>query len=381
MMRWTLNRYILREIWTPFLLSLAILTAISLLTKAARIIELLLVQGVSGSFIFRFIVTVLPSLLIYTLPIAFLIGVLVAFTRLSSDSELTAMKASGLSLYAALRPVLLFATLVYAASLLVTLYLFPWGNLSLKNLIFEASKDRFISGLEEKTFYDSFRGFVLYIDKINIKSGEMEGIFISEAGVDGEPNLFFAASGVFSPATDRHTVYLRLNDGAMHRKTEGDGTYHIADFSSYTLEMGLSGQPGTISERRNKELYAGELTDKIALARAAGEDASRHIIDLHKRFAIPSSVFVFALIGVPLGLQKIRVARFTGFSIAIGVVLVYYLLSTAFEALGESGSMNPIIAVWATDLIFLAAGLFIFSRTSADRSANPLAFLRSGKAR
>ncbi|MBW7957337.1 MAG: LPS export ABC transporter permease LptF [Deltaproteobacteria bacterium] len=380
-MRWILGRYILKEIWAPFLLSLVILTAISLLTKAVRIIELLLVQGVGGGFILWFIVSVLPSLLLYTLPIAFLIGVLVAFTRLSSDSELTAMKASGLSLYAALRPVLLFAAFVYAASLLVTLYLFPWGNLTLKNLVYEASKDRFISGLEEKTFYDSFKGFVIYIDKINLKSGEMEGIFISESGGEGEPNLFFAAGGVFSPATDRHTVYLKLNDGVMHRKTEGDGTYHIANFSSYTLELGLSGQPGAASERRNKEMYAGELRERIELAKASGEDPSRHIIDLHKRFAIPSSVFVFALLGLPLGLQKIRVARFTGFSIAIGVVLVYYLLSTGFEALGESGSLNPFVAVWATDFIFLVAGLFVFSRTSADRSANPLTTLRGGKAR
>ncbi|WKZ32404.1 MAG: LPS export ABC transporter permease LptF [Thermodesulfobacteriota bacterium] len=380
-MRWILGRYILKEIWTPFLLSLVILTAISLLTKAVRIVELLLVQGVGGGFILWFIVSVLPSLLLYTLPIAFLIGVLVAFTRLSSDSELTAMKASGLSLYAALRPVLLFAAFVYAASLVVTLYLFPWGNLTLKNLVYEASKERFISGLEEKTFYDSFKGFVIYIDKINLKNGEMEGIFISESGGEGEPSLFFAAGGVFSPATDRHTVYLKLNDGVMHRKTEGDRTYHIADFSSYTLELGLSGQPGSAGERRNKEMYAGELRDKIELAKASGEDPSRHIIDLHKRFAIPSSVFVFALLGVPLGLQKIRVARFTGFSIAIGVVLVYYLLSTGFEALGESGSLNPFVAVWATDFVFLVAGLFVFSRTSADRPANPLMMFRAGRSR
>lgn len=380
-MRWILSRYILREMWAPFILSLVILTAISLLTKAVRIIELLLVQGVGGWFIAWFVLSVLPSLLIYTLPVAFLVGVLVAFTRLSSDSELTAMKSSGLSLYAALRPVLLFAAVVFSASLLVTLYLFPRGNLSLKNLVYEASKERFVSGLEEKTFYDSFRGFVIYIDKINVKSGDMEGIFISESGGDGEPNLFFAAGGVFSPATDRQTVYLRLNDGVMHRKAEGDGAYHIADFSSYTLELGLSGQPGAAGEKRNKEMYAGELRNSIELARASGEDPSRHIVDLHKRFAIPSSVFVFALLGVPLGLQKIRVARFTGFSIAIGVVLVYYLLSTGFEALGESGSMNPYVAVWATDLIFLAAGLFVFSRTSADRPANPLAMLRGGKSR
>ena len=366
-----MSRYILTEIGVPFLLSLAVLTATALLTKSVNIIELMVTQGVGGGFIFWFMLSVLPSFLIYTLPVSFLIGVLAAFTRLSSDSEITAMKASGLSLYTMARPVLVFALMVYAATLAVTLYLFPWGNLNLKSLVFEASKERFISGLDEKTFYDKFKGIVLYVDKINLKSGEMEGIFISETGEKEELNIFFASKGVFSPATERNTVYLRLQEGTIHRKTEQDETYHIAGFQTYTLELGLSAQPGSVENRKNRELSGGELRQRIKETEARGEDSSPLVIDLHKRFALPASVFVFGLMGVPLGLQRIRAARFTGFSVAIGVVLVYYVLSTAFEAIGENGPLHPVFAVWASDIIFMAAGIFIFARTAADRPVNP----------
>ena len=375
----TLSRYILREIGAPFLLSLAILTSTALLTKSIRLIELLVTQGVGGRFIFLFLLSVLPSFLIYTLPISFLIGVLAAFTRLSSDSEITAMKASGLGLFTLARPVLYFAIPVYAATLAVTLYLFPWGNLNLKNLVFEASKEKFISGLEEKTFNDKFKGVVLYVDKINLKTGEMEGIFISEAGDKKELNVFFADRGVFSPATERFTVYLKLYNGAIHRKTEANGTYHIADFASYTLELGLTGQPTSGENRHNRELYVGELKKKITLVESQGKDTSPYVIDLHKRFALPASVFVFGLIGIPLGIQRIRAARFTGFSLSIGVVLVYYILSTAFEAIGENGSISPVLAVWASDIFFLAGGLFIFTRAAADRTANPFDGMLRGK--
>ncbi len=366
-----LSRYILKEISVPFFLSLAILTATALLSKAVKLIELMVTQGVGGSFIFWFVASVAPSFLIYTLPISFLIGVLVAFTRLSSDSEVTAIKASGLGLRAMLRPVLLFALFVYAAALVVTLYLFPWGNLNLKALFFDASKDRFVSGLEEKTFYDRFKGIVLYVDKINARTGEMEGIFISERSDKEETNVFFATSGVFSPATERYTVYLKLDDGAIHRKTSGGRTYHIAGFASYTLELGLAGQPGAAGDKSNRELYLGELMDRAVSAKARGADPAPYVIDLHKRFALPASVFVFALLGLPLGIQKIRAARFTGFSIALGVVLTYYVLSTAFEALGESGSLNAVFAVWASDIIFLVAGVFVFFRASKDAPLNP----------
>lgn len=369
-----LSRYILKEISVPFALSLAILTATALLSKAVKLIELMVTQGVGVSFIFWFVASVTPSFLIYTLPISFLIGVLVAFTRLSSDSEVTAIKASGLGLYTMLRPVMIFAACVYAVTLIVTLYLFPWSNLNMKALFFDVSKDRFVSGLEEKTFYDRFKGVVLYVDKINARTGEMEGIFISERGKD-ESNVFFASKGVFSPATERYTVYLKLQDGAIHRKTGGGETYHIADFASYTLELGLAGRPGAAGDKHNRELYTGELLDKARAAEAMGKSPAPFIIDLHKRFALPASVFVFALLGLPLGIQKIRAAKFTGFSIALGIVLVYYVLSTAFEAIGEKGSLNPVLAVWASDIIFFATGLFIFFRAVKDKPLSP-AWLR-----
>lgn len=374
-----LSRYILKEISVPFALSLAILTATALLSKAVKLIELMVTQGVGGSFIFWFMASVTPSFLIYTLPISFLIGVLVAFTRLSSDSEVTAIKASGLGLTAMLRPVMLLALLVYAVTLGVTLYLFPWGNLNMKALFFDASKDRFISGLDEKTFYDRFKGIVLYVDKINARTDEMEGIFISERGDKEESNVFFATKGVFSPATERYTVYLKLNDGSIHRRANGGGTYHIADFASYTLELGLAGQPGAAGEKHHRELYPGELIDRVRAAEARGQDPAQHLVNLHKRFALPASVFVFALLGVPLGIQKIRAAKFTGFSIALGVVLVYYVLSTAFEALGETGSMNAIAAAWASDIIFLCAGLFVFFRASKEKPLSPFSFSFGGK--
>ena len=378
-MRAIVSRYILKEIGVPFGLSLLVLTATALLTKSVSLLELMVTQGVGGAFIFWFMLSVLPSFLIYTLPVSFLIGVLAAFTRLSSDSEITAMKAAGLSLYNLARPVLVFALMVYAATLAVTLYLFPWGNLNLKSLVFEASKERFISGLEEKTFYDKFKGIVLYVDKINLKSGEMDGIFISETGEKEELNIFFASKGLFSPATERHTVYLRLQDGTIHRKAEKDETYHIAGFQAYTLELGLAGQPGAAENRKNRELSGGELRQKIKDAEARGEDSSAYVIDLHKRFALPASVFVFGLIGVPLGLQRIRAARFTGFSVAIGVVLIYYVLSPAFEAIGENGPLHPILAVWASDIVFMAAGLFIFARTAADKPVIPFSGIRRQK--
>ncbi|MBI5903929.1 MAG: LPS export ABC transporter permease LptF [Deltaproteobacteria bacterium] len=379
----TIDKYVFREAAVPFLLSLAILTLTALLSKVVKLIELVLTHGAGARFVFWFILSALPSFLIYTIPVSFLIGVLIAFTRLSSDSEITAMKASGISLFKILRPVLALAVIASVSTLAFTLYLFPWGSLNLKRLMYEAAKSRLVSGIEEKTFYDRFKGITLYVDHISPRTGEMEGVFISQTGggeeaVSGASSVFFANRGEFYPSTEDFSVYLKLHDGNIHRRA--DDAYHIVDFSSYTLELDFAGAaPPNEADKSNRELYTGEMIKRIKEVKARGENPAPQIVDLHKRFALPASVFVFAFLGVPLGVQKVRSARFTGFSIALGVVLAYYAASTALEGLGNNGALNPVLSVWGSDIIFGLAGLYIFRMAAKDDPTGLLKGLMEGR--
>lgn len=364
-----INRYIFMEIAVPFVLSLSILTVTALLSKVIKLVELMASSGVGPSFLFLFIASAVPSFLIYTIPISFLIAVLVAFTRLSSDSEITAMKASGLSLFTMLRPALLLAVIAYFATLSFTLYLYPWGSETLKKLLFEAARNKLVTGLDEKTFYDKFKDTVVYVDRLSKETGEMEGLFISE-GAGGESSVFFAKKGVFViPQKETFSLYLKLTDGTIHRKSEREGDDHIAGFETYLLELDLSdSEPTKLVNKANRELYPSEIIGKIKEIRSTGQNPAPFLIDLHKRFALPASVFVFSLLGMPLGIQKVRTARFTGFSTALGVVLIYYVISTALEAMGKNGLVPPVVAAWGTDAVFGLIGLYVFYKASIDRA-------------
>ncbi|GMR05043.1 MAG: LPS export ABC transporter permease LptF [Thermodesulfobacteriota bacterium] len=375
-----ISRYILREITPPFLLSVVILTSTALLTRVVKLVELLLTHGLGPFFVFKFLVSVIPGFLIYTIPISFLIAVLVAFTRLSSDSEITAMKASGISLFTIMRPVLAATFITFAVTLAVTLYVFPWGNLNIKRLIIEAAGKNPTAGIEEKTFYDGFKDVVLYVDHVSEKSGDLEGVFITEKLASGASSVFFAEKGTFGSSREKHSLYIKLKDGTAHRFDGKKGVYHVAGFSTYVLELSLTGGAASgIINKTNRELYPGELAAKIRYIEKSGGDPGPYIIDFHKRFALPASIFVFALLGVPLGLQKIRSARLTGFSIALGVVLVYYVLSTALEGMGEVGLINPVFAVWGSDIIIGAGALYIFYVKARDKKI--FYFIRRKKSR
>jgi lipopolysaccharide export system permease protein len=369
-----LNRYILKEVSIPFVLTLMILTVTAFLSKIIKLVDLLVTHGVSPSFSFWFIVSVMPSFLRYTLPLSLLVAILITFTRLSSDSEITAMKASGLSLFSVMKPIMALAFVVFVLNLLVTLYAFPWGNMKLKSIIYDTARSNMAAGIEEQTFYDRFKGMVFYVDRLKSGENEMEGIFISEKTEGEESNIFFAKRGVFISGTGDTPLYLKLYDGTIHRRSADEDAYHIADFSTYLLGIEPPQMGGTaISDRTHRELYPKELLEWARKSKSMGHKTGALLVNIHKRFSLPAAVFIFALLGVPLGMQKIRSARFAGFSIAIGVVLVYYMLSTVLETLGDAEAINPILSAWGSDIIMGGAGLYIFYMTARDR---PIAALR-----
>ncbi len=365
----------------PFFLCLVVLTSTALLTKTIKLIGLIVGHGLGMGFAFWFIVSLLPSFLIYTIPISFLVAVLIAFTRLSSDSEFIAMKALGLNLFTITRPVLVFAFFVFSMTLAFTLYIYPWGNITLKHLIIEGASQGLASGIKEKTFYDSLSDLVIYVDHVSPETGELEGVFIARKNPSGKSDIFVAEKAVIGGGGKKTSLYIKLVDGTSQREDKGKDSYHVVNFSKYVLELNPSGPGNGVIAKSNRDLYPKEMVQRIKDIKARGGFTPPYIMDLHKRFTLPASVFVFGLIGATLGIQGIRSSRLTGFSMALGVILFYYVLSTALEGFGENGIINPVAAVWGSNIITGIGALYMFYMKSKDRELAPLRFLRLRRAR
>jgi len=132
-----LNRYIAREITIPFLLGLSIFTFIMLMDRLLKLTELVINKGVKLVEIVKLIIYILPSFFTVTIPMAFLLAVLLAFGRLSSDEEITAAKSSGISLIQMMPPVFMLSLIAFAATLFLSVYALPWGNHSFKTGIYD----------------------------------------------------------------------------------------------------------------------------------------------------------------------------------------------------------------------------------------------------
>lgn len=364
-MKKTFHTYLIREISIPFLLGMAAFTSVLLMGRLLKLADLVVSKGVSLADVLKMVLYLTPSFCLVTIPMAFLLALLLAFGRLSSDSEITAIKACGVSLYGLLPPVLAFALFAYLATTFITVFALPWGNTSFKRLLFDIVESRITLSLKEKVFNDEFPGLIIYTDHCDTKRHAISGILINDDRNPQESSTIFADSGIIDTDPATKTLRLELKNGGIHRLLGKTG-YRLIEFQDYVLSIDLSRAPREMVKNELDMTFA-ELRAGIRSPRVDPSLRRDMLLEFHRRFSLPFACFVFALIGVPLGIQNQRSGKAAGFSLSIGVLLIYYVILSAGKALGERGVLHPAAAVWAPNVLFLAIGIYLFRMTAVEK--------------
>src|SRR4030043_1536592 len=165
-MKKTTHLYILKEIFPIFLIGLMIFTIILLMDKILKLIELIVTRGVSLTQILMLLLFLSPSFLVFTIPMAFLLGTLLSFGRLSGDSEITAFKASGVSLYQLFFPISILSICAYLLTTFLVFFGLPWGNQGFMATLYLIAQSKANIEIKERVFNDMFSGLVVYVDKV-----------------------------------------------------------------------------------------------------------------------------------------------------------------------------------------------------------------------
>jgi lipopolysaccharide export system permease protein len=364
-MKKTLYYYLLKEITVAFLLGMAAFTSVLLMGRLLKLADLVVAKGVPLTDIVLMTVYLIPSFCLVTIPMAFLLALLLAFGRLSADSEITAMKTSGISLFGMLPPVLLFAVFAYLATTFITIYALPRGNIAFKRLLFDIMESRITLSLKEKVFNDDFPGLVIYTDIYDPRQHTMTGILIHDDRDPKESSTIFAHKGVIIADPVTKMLRLELYNGAVHRLFGNNG-YRQIEFQDYSLSINL-GQAPKEMVKNELDLTYNELMEGIDSSNTTPRKQREMLLELNRRFALPFACFVFALVGVPLGIQNQRSGKATGFSLSIGVILIYYIILSTGKTLGEKGLVHPAVGVWTPNLILLVLGLYMFRKTTNEQ--------------
>jgi len=365
----TLCRYVYREIATPFFFALLIFTIILFTVRILKLVELVVNRGVPLEQLLAIFLYILPAFFAVTVPMSFLLALLWSFGRLSSDREILALKSCGVSFRQMAFPVAVVTMLILSGTFFLTLYARPWSNTALRQVIYEVTKTRATAGLREKTFNDEFDGVVVYTDEIRPPGDVLQGVMIADNRTEQRQNTIFARQGRVVINEDSQLLTLRLFDGTVHSTETSRKGYQTTHFATYDLTLNLatafSGMEQTTVAP--PELSLHDLLASIDQKQKNGELANAELSEFHRRFSLPFSCLVFALLALPLSVRPMWGFRAHGFAISIVIIVAYYVLLTVGETLGKKGSLPPVIALWLPNLVLGSIGVIFFTRAAQEK--------------
>jgi LPS export ABC transporter permease LptG/LPS export ABC transporter permease LptF len=356
-----LTRYILGEVVSHALIGAAVFTFILFTRDLGRILELVVRNSAPLPSIAEIFFYTIPVALTYTIPMGVLVGILIGLSRLSADSEVTAMRASGLSVWTFLRVCSIFVVVAWLLALANSVYIAPRSLASLDNLQNRLQSSQASFEVQPRVFYEGFPKIILYVQDVKAMAGGAvwKGVFLADLSDPAAPRVTLAREGLLvSQGADR--LDLHLTDGSTHESDpKNPDQYQISTFQVTDIPIHVpaaqnrqQSEPATLSQ-----MNVGQL---LATARTADATTRRWtLIEFHRRFALPTACLVLAMVGVPLGLSSKKGGKSSGFVLTILLVFLYYSISLIGVSLARQSRLSPAAGVWLADLTFLLGGAFL----------------------
>jgi lipopolysaccharide export system permease protein len=373
-----LYRYLILEILPPFGVSLLGFTAIVFLGRMMKVTQMIVVKGVGLIDVLKTCAFLLPYLLVFTLPMAATVGILLAMTRLSVDQEMTAMKTAGLSYGQLLPPVMGFSLAVGLLTLALTVFASPWGQQATKDLLKDVVKRRADLGIKEQTFNTDFNGLMLFVNQVAPKGGHLKGVFCYDYRDSENPLTIYAENGDLSYDQKQETMLMQLYDGRVIRWGQEANRWQTLEFKTYQLplEVFSFALKGAKSE---SEMSLRELWATIVKNPGGSEASNRSLVELNQRFALPVGAVLLCLMAMPLGLSPLRHGRTWGLILGLVVFLVYYVIFTASWRLAVNARINPALAPWLSNFLFFWVAIYLWYRTVRELPLLPSRWLVLGR--
>jgi LPS export ABC transporter permease LptF/LPS export ABC transporter permease LptG len=358
-----LTRYILREVLSHALIGAAVFTFVIFLRDLERILEVVVRNSAPLPSVAEIFFLTLPGALTVTIPMAVLVGILIGLSRLAADSEVTAMRASGIGPGAFVRILAIFVGIAWLLALANNLFIAPRSAAALARLQNRLKSSQVSFEIQPRVFYEDFKNLVLYVQDASSAPGAAlwKGVFVADISNPSAPKITLARSGV-AVTEGRDKLRLHLESGSSHetipRQPEQYAISTFAETDIPILLPALEYRASTVTPAA--EMSTGEL---LASMRSGAPQARNYAIEFHRRLALPTACIVLALVGIPLGLSAKKGGKSTGFVLTIGLVFLYYFFSLAGMSMAKQGKIAAGPGLWFGNLVFLIGGLFLLWRS------------------
>lgn len=403
-----LTRYIFKEMLAPTFLGLLFYTAIILMQNLFDMAGLIIRQSLPGAAVGRLLLFSLPHIIVLTVPMSLLFGILIAVGRLSSDSEVVAMRALGISTRTIYRPVFFFSLLMFLLNLYLVNEVLPKGNQRLQKFRLELTTSAAEQAVKPRQFFDKYEELIIYVDSIDPATGNWKGVFVADNRSDESEDATSGAQIAANAARreDDDVAALSQQSGGQRVIVAESGNLAVVEArgGAKNIWMNLAGAETHVGDPRDpehrydhtrnetqrilmpsnnlsfdaksisksfREMNLRELLEQereLRGAKTASDRYSRDIarVEIHKKIAIPFACIAFGILALPLGITNRRGGKSSGFSLSIAIIVVYYLLFNNGEQLAVNGKIPAWLGMWGANILLLASGIYFLGR--ANRS-------------
>ncbi len=379
------ERYILRTIFPYSLASLVLLTAILFAQQTGRYFETIFHGVMPSNFVYGLALALLPTVFVFTIPMAVLSGTIIGLGRMGSDSELIAMRAAGISTWRMLWPALALGLIATAVSAELNLKEVPRAQQQLKSVAIRSALYKLDSPVEPRTFATDIPGYVIYVRDGDKSQGQWGRVFIQSQEADHSTLLVTARAGRIDSSAEKSELVLQ---DAMQTRLPSpesrDQSFRVERLDLLRIVF-PTGRSSLLARLQKEELSPDEMGWRELrqfIGQSTGAKKREASIIFHKRLAFSLTPLVFSLFGSALALRMRRGSRGFGVMVSLLVLLIYYLITLGGDQMARAGSLAPIVGAWLATVVTLALGIvllafrrrqigFWFRRAGKDKASIP----------
>lgn len=350
-----LDRFIFGELIGPFFFGLMAFTIIMVAGGLLfRIADLIIKNGVPLGIVVRLFLYYLPKMAATAIPMSCLLAALLGFNKLSTNSELVALKSSGISFTRIIKPVIIMAFFVSMGAFFINETLVPISERAAANVmayeVFKQSPPVF----RDKVFLKEESGGelkrVIYVNRIDVKDGKMSDVVVQEFEKGLLSRLVSAKKGEWIDGS------WWLEEGKVFEITKDKDVSLLFTFDKQALQLNLNPGEAARAARTPDEMTLNELFREISMMKQKGMDVSKIVMILNLRFSVPWACLVLAIVGAAVGSRPQRSSSGMGLGLSVIIVFVYYVILSFTQSLGDAGYLHPVFAAWIANIVFLIIG-------------------------
>lgn len=372
-----LQRELFREMGIIASICLGGLLCLILLGRLLQLRDLFMSQGVTILDLGKLFLYLSPLFLILLIPVSCMLGLFLTLLRMGADRELVSLRAGGVSVWSLLPAPLALCLLCSAVTLWISLSGISWGMDNFRQTVVELARHKTSVNVQPGVFNTSFPGLTVYARQADPESGALLDVFVLDSSRSKSRATIVAPRGQIGSDTEQGQVFVQLEDGHVYREEDGESS--VISFDRYLLALDMTRLLGgfDIKDKAPKEmswdalksLAAGGFNDR-------GAGFQRKVrIELHKRFALPTACLVLGLFALPLAFFFQGMKRQFGLIVCLGAFFMYYVLLSGGMSLAEGGVLEPAVALWMPNAVFLFAAAFGMWMVAGERTFDFSAFM------